>query len=251
MEPICFPLDRTGALGILCRMSRIVKKCSFSGEASGKRATIQHAVARALRGSRRTLGRPLAILVPGLFLLSTACHEKKRPTGWKNRPVNLEPMERPGPTWESTGPRGNWKAPDSSPLAEPCRHAWPLDDLDVTSPYGHRLHPVVHRVLFHRGIDLAAPRGTPVLSTAQGLVEFTGRLPLTGNTVIVAHPDGTQSLYAHLDGVLVFPGEVVDRRAPVGLVGSTGRSTGPHLHYQLNRGGASVDPTLSLERIDP
>ncbi len=144
-----------------------------------------------------------------------------------------------------------WEAPNPSPLAEPCRHVWPLDSLDVTSPYGHRMHPVVHRVLFHRGIDLAAKRGTPALSTAPGIVEFTGKLPLTGNTVIVAHPDGTQSLYAHLDEILVFPGEVVARRAPVGLVGSTGRSTGPHLHYQLNARGASTDPTLFLEVVDP
>lgn len=131
-------------------------------------------------------------------------------------------------------------------LDEPYVFRWPIEELDITSPYGHRMHPVVRRVLFHRGVDLAAPRGTPVMSTAPGIVEYAGTLPLTGNTVIVAHAGGFQSLYAHLEEILVWEEMVVDIGAPVGLVGSTGRSTGPHLHFQINKEGESVDPTNLL-----
>ncbi len=189
----------------------------------------------------------LVVAVTIVFL--SACKKHQAPSSWKSRPVDLERSAGMGKE-QAEASRHTWKAPEPSPLQEPCIHVWPLDGLNVTSPYGHRMHPVVHRVLFHRGIDLASPRGTPVLATAQGVVEFAGQLPLTGNTVIVAHPDGTQSLYAHLEGILVYEGEVVARRAPVGLIGSTGRSTGPHLHFQLNRSGRSMDPTLSLERLD-
>ena len=137
-------------------------------------------------------------------------------------------------------------------LDEPYVFRWPMDELDITSPYGHRMHPVVKRVLFHRGVDLAAPRGTPVMSTGPGIVEFAGTLPLTGKTVIVAHTGGYQSLYAHLEEILVWEEMVVDIGAPVGLIGSTGRSTGPHLHFQINKEGKSVDPTDILgTRIVP
>jgi len=145
-----------------------------------------------------------------------------------------------------------WKAPAGRPgILDSYVFAWPLDRLDVTSPYGHRMHPVVHRVLFHRGIDLAAPRGTRAMATAPGVVEFAGPLPLTGNTVILAHRGGVQSLYAHLDEILVWTDEAVEQGAAIGLVGSTGRSTGPHLHFQMNRNGRSTNPADLLGRPPP
>jgi len=141
---------------------------------------------------------------------------------------------------------------DKSELDKPFVCVWPLDELDVTSPYGHRRHPVVGTILFHKGVDLAAPRGTPVMSTGPGIVEYAGTLPLTGKTVIIAHRGNFQSLYAHLEEILVWEEMVVDKGAPIGLIGSTGRSTGPHLHFQMNLNGKSVDPTNLLGTVvDP
>lgn len=118
-------------------------------------------------------------------------------------------------------------------LHRPYVFRWPLDNIDVTSPYGVRMHPVVRRLLFHSGVDFRAPRGEPVVSSGPGLVVQAGWMPLTGKTVTVDHPGRLITLYAHLAEVLVFPGQQVDAGAPVGLIGSTGRSTGPHLHWGL------------------
>ncbi len=140
----------------------------------------------------------------------------------------------------------------TSELDEPFVFRWPMEDLDITSPYGHRMHPIVGSVLFHKGVDLAAPRGTPVMSTGPGIVEFAGDLPITGKTVIISHPGGYQSLYAHLEEILVWEDMVLDKGAPLGLIGSTGRSTGPHLHFQFNKDNDSVDPGKLLGTvIDP
>lgn len=112
---------------------------------------------------------------------------------------------------------------------------WPLRSIDITSPYGLRMHPVVHRIMFHAGVDFRAQRGEPVLACGPGIVVKAGVMPLTGNTVILNHPGGLATLYAHLDGILVFEGQAVSAGAPVGLIGSTGRSTGPHLHLSVYR----------------
>jgi murein DD-endopeptidase MepM/ murein hydrolase activator NlpD len=141
-------------------------------------------------------------------------------------------------------------------LEHPYVLRWPLDDIDITSPYGVRMHPVVRRLLFHSGVDFNAPRGEPVLSAGPGHVIQAGWLPLTGNTVTLEHPGRLLTLYAHLDELLVFPGQQVDAGAPVGLIGSTGRSTGPHLHWSLyvkqGQGRHPVAPTDFIGRvIDP
>jgi len=118
-------------------------------------------------------------------------------------------------------------------LTLPYVFRWPLDNIDVTSPFGVRMHPVVRRLMFHSGVDFRAPRGEPVLSCGPGRVVQAGWLPLTGKTVTVAHPGQLITLYAHMDELLVFEGQKVNAGAPVGLIGSTGRSTGPHLHWAV------------------
>jgi murein DD-endopeptidase MepM/ murein hydrolase activator NlpD len=120
-------------------------------------------------------------------------------------------------------------------IRNPWVFRWPLDNIDVTSPYGIRMHPVVRRLLYHAGVDFRAPRGEPVLSSGPGHVTKAGWMPLTGKTVVVEHPGQLITLYAHLDELLVFEGQQVDCGAPVGLIGSTGRSTGPHLHFGAYR----------------
>jgi murein DD-endopeptidase MepM/ murein hydrolase activator NlpD len=141
-------------------------------------------------------------------------------------------------------------------LEHPYVFRWPLDNIDVTSPYGIRMHPVVRRLLFHSGVDFRAPRGEPVLSSGPGLVVQAGWLPLTGKTVTVEHPGRLITLYAHLDELLVFEGQQVDAGAPVGLIGSTGRSTAPHLHWSVyakrGKGRHPLAPSDFIGRvIDP
>ncbi|MDY0002850.1 MAG: M23 family metallopeptidase [Polyangia bacterium] len=143
-----------------------------------------------------------------------------------------------------------------SSLQEPWFFRWPLSNIDTTSPYGIRMHPVVRRLLFHSGVDFRAPRGEPVVSAGPGEVVQAGELPLTGLTVTINHPGELQTLYAHLDELLVFEGQQVAAGAPIGLIGSTGRSTGPHLHfaaYRLLAGGRHpMDPTeLVGQAVDP
>lgn len=123
--------------------------------------------------------------------------------------------------------------------------SWPVDPAaykGVTSGFGWRKHPTTGRGAFHKGVDLAAPPGAPVLASADGIVEETGREVLLGNYVRLRHTDGSQSLYGHLSAIHVKKGDWLHRQQRLGSVGSTGRSTGPHLHYALNVNDQAVNP---------
>lgn len=100
----------------------------------------------------------------------------------------------------------------------------------------------------HSGMDIAAPAGTPVLAPAAGIVTFSGDLYLTGNTVLLDHGHGISSNFLHLSRVDVRPGQRVEQGQAIGAVGSTGRATGPHLHWGMNWFETRIDPLLVLER---
>lgn len=117
----------------------------------------------------------------------------------------------------------------------------------VSSTYGQRRDPFTGEPEFHAGLDLAAPAGTPVRAAADGTVDFSGRRGDAGNLVEIAHADGTRTRYAHLDSMKVQAGETVRAGQILGAVGSTGRSTGPHLHFAVERSGQLVDPKPLLE----
>lgn len=177
--------------------------------------------------------------------------KKSRP----NPPTAIERRLRPAATLDIKQTAQNLAA-DLDELNHPYVFRWPLDNIDVTSPYGVRVHPVVRRLAFHSGVDFRADRGEPVLSAGPGLVTQAGWLPLTGKTVTVLHPGRLITLYAHMDELLVFPGQQVDVGAPVGLIGSTGRSTAPHLHWAVyvkrGKGRHPVAPSDFIGRvIDP
>ena len=117
----------------------------------------------------------------------------------------------------------------------------------VSSTFGERRDPFTGEPDFHAGLDLAAPAGTPVRAAADGTVDFSGRRGDAGNLVEIAHADGTRTRYAHLDSMKVQAGETVRAGQVLGAVGSTGRSTGPHLHFAVERAGQLVDPKPLLE----
>jgi len=122
---------------------------------------------------------------------------------------------------------------------------WPAEGR-VTSEYGMRRHPITGRVQLHAGIDVAAPVGTPVYATADGTVVFAGEHGGYGLTVIIDHGYGIQTLYAHNSRLLVKEGDEVVRGQPIAEVGSTGLSTGPHVHYEVHVNGEPVNPRAYL-----
>jgi len=105
-----------------------------------------------------------------------------------------------------------------------------------------RLHPIFHRALPHEGVDISAPRGTPILAAAKGTVTFAGWMSGLGNTVEIDHGYGYVTRYGHASKLLVRRGQKVIRGEVIANVGSTGISTSPHLHYEVHVGGVAVNP---------
>jgi murein DD-endopeptidase MepM/ murein hydrolase activator NlpD len=120
--------------------------------------------------------------------------------------------------------------------------AAPLIDYEVTSPFGARNDPINALTGIHEGVDLGAPEGTPVLATGDAVVASAGPRDRYGNMVELDHGMGLHTRYAHLSRILVSAGDKVLRGTPIGLLGSTGRSTGPHLHYEVRMGDQPTNP---------
>lgn len=116
----------------------------------------------------------------------------------------------------------------------------------MTSPFGSRIHPIFETVRQHTGIDFSGGAGTPVKAAGEGTVAVAGTRGGYGITVILDHGNGLATVYAHLSGVAVTEGAKVTRGQVVGYVGSTGLSTGPHLHFEVRSNGAPVDPMRYL-----
>jgi murein DD-endopeptidase MepM/ murein hydrolase activator NlpD len=109
----------------------------------------------------------------------------------------------------------------------------PLDQYRMTSGFGRRVDPINGREAAHYGVDLKAPMGTPVMATAPGTVVFVGWKGHFGRLVEIDHGNGIRTRYGHLRKILVEPGQELSHREEVGLLGSSGRSTGPHVHYEI------------------
>ena len=113
----------------------------------------------------------------------------------------------------------------------------------VSSPFGLRWHPIREKLHNHSGVDFPMPTGTPVYATADGIVDWlVYQSEGLGLAVYIQHPSGYVSVYGHLSAHRVRPGQVVQRGEEIGKVGSSGLSTGPHLHYSVLKGGIPVDP---------
>jgi murein DD-endopeptidase MepM/ murein hydrolase activator NlpD len=123
----------------------------------------------------------------------------------------------------------------STPAVRPCQ-GW------TTSRFGYRISPFTGRREFHKGYDIANRHGTPIIATADGVISMTGPRGLLGNVVVIDHGHGMVTRFGHLDQVLVKRGDPVKRGDTVALMGNTGRSTGPHVHYEVHLNGIPVNP---------
>jgi murein DD-endopeptidase MepM/ murein hydrolase activator NlpD len=130
--------------------------------------------------------------------------------------------------------------PDYKPGAIAFRA--PLKDFELGSGFGMRMHPILHYTRLHAGADLSAPSGTPILAAAKGTVILAEPRGGYGNCVVIGHGSGIATVYAHQSRLLVQAGDVVKAGDVIGAVGSTGLSTGPHLHFETRVKGVPVNP---------
>lgn len=117
----------------------------------------------------------------------------------------------------------------------------------ITSRFGWRSDPFTRNRSFHNGVDMAIARGTPVYASLAGQVVSTGYSTVYGNHVIIQHHSGYKTLYGHLTSIFTRPNNYVGPNTQIGTVGSTGRSTGPHLHFTVYKNGATIDPMTLLK----
>lgn len=118
----------------------------------------------------------------------------------------------------------------------------PVENVKLTSGYGMRDHPILRKRARHNGVDLAAVHGTPVYATADGMIGKAQYWGSYGNYVQIEHGGALETRYGHLSAYVVAAGDIVHKGELIGYVGSTGRSTGPHLHYEVRVEGEPVDP---------
>lgn len=127
---------------------------------------------------------------------------------------------------------------------------WPTDPNKITSPFGPRNDPFNRSRAIHSGIDVRGKTGTPIYAAADGTVQLAQYHGGYGNTIIINHSDRYETLYAHLSKISVEQGDQVFKGDVIGELGSTGRSTGPHLHYEIIKSGKAVDPEPYLNFFD-
>lgn len=138
----------------------------------------------------------------------------------------------------------------AGPVMRTMTFGEPVPGFDINSRFGMRRLGGEPGVRMHKGVDIAAPRGTTVFAAAEGEVIRIGRDPAGyGNFIEMRHPNGMTTLYAHLSRIDVASGDRIGSRERIGLVGSTGYSTGPHLHFEIRRDGAQVNPARVLGKV--
>jgi murein DD-endopeptidase MepM/ murein hydrolase activator NlpD len=130
---------------------------------------------------------------------------------------------------------------DQKSLLASVPSVWPVNGW-VTSDFGSRLDPYTSERVMHAGIDIAGPHGKEIISPSEGTVVFAGLEGGYGNVLVIDHGYGVKTRYGHLASMVVKPGDRVKRGQPVGTLGNTGRSTGPHLHYEVRVNGIAQNP---------
>ena len=149
--------------------------------------------------------------------------------------------------FQEPGQKGNYYDMDGKSLSRSYL-ASPLTFSRQSSGFAMRLHPIFNTMQAHRGVDYAAPTGTPAMTVGDGVVTFAGRQGGYGNVVEIRHGNGHSTLYAHLSRIQVRTGQTVQKGQVIGAVGSTGWSTGPHLHFEFRVNGVHVDPRKIIQQ---
>lgn len=126
---------------------------------------------------------------------------------------------------------------------------FPLTSYSISSDFGYRVNPVSGVFRMHEGLDLAAPAGTEVFAAGSGSIIELGNNAVFGNYIVMQHGDGWSSLYGHLSKIETTLHSTVQKGAVIGRVGSTGQSTGPHLHFELRKNGEAFDPKQYLSKV--
>lgn len=127
-------------------------------------------------------------------------------------------------------------------VGSPATFVYPLMGTRISSDFGNRKHPVIKTVRHHSGIDLAAPNGAPIRAIQGGVVVFADPYAAYGNLIVIQHGKGITSHYGHCESIKVRTGQRVRAGEVIGAVGSTGRVTGPHLHFEIRLNGEPRDP---------
>jgi murein DD-endopeptidase MepM/ murein hydrolase activator NlpD len=136
-------------------------------------------------------------------------------------------------------------------VAQSVPSGWPVRSGYITSNYGMRVHPTKHRRIFHEGVDFAAPRGTPIIAVADGVVVFSGKRGGYGRVVDIRHVNGLVTRYAHNQTNLVREGQQVRQGQKIATVGSSGTATGPHVHFEVLKNGEHQNPIRYAGKAPP
>jgi murein DD-endopeptidase MepM/ murein hydrolase activator NlpD len=185
--------------------------------------------------------------IPGLFIPPEPSSDLERLTasarssGWEGEAVVLNIGAGPERREVFFYPGGDF-SPTERVFFLNRGFRFPLRSFRLTSPYGIRRNPVTGRIRLHEGLDLAAPMGSEVYAAADGVVAETGEDLVYGRYVIIKHGENWASLYGHLQRIETVLRSEVRSGSLIGRVGSTGQSTGPHLHFELRRNGQAQDP---------
>lgn len=132
--------------------------------------------------------------------------------------------------------------PAASSVGATGTYKWPVDCYIITSEYGYRVHPLQQTTKFHAGVDIGAQSGQAIYAADTGTVATAATNSSYGNYVLINHGGGNATLYAHMSSMAVSAGQSVTKGQVIGYVGSTGWSTGPHLHFEIRQGGSTVNP---------
>jgi murein DD-endopeptidase MepM/ murein hydrolase activator NlpD len=199
----------------------------------------------------RTISQKPGLGIARMMDLKLAQQEQARqpgasPEGTATTILTVEPVRSSDPSnrLPEVQPAINFHDKAVSPITEP-KLSLPVSG-HISSGFGARTDPINGHKQFHRGIDFAAPSGTPIKAVEEGRVIFSGKSPQYGNVVVIEHPDQTQTLYAHLAERDVDQGDQVTRQQLIGKVGSTGHSTGPHLHFEVLEQHHNVNPMTRI-----
>jgi len=224
-------------------MSYDAKLRRLTGEDSGARAFgIGPLSALEVAAAERD-GR--TVILPGEALSSPAGGSEGLPTLLDDMDLRTRQLERRVLREEESLQEVRGYLDDRTSLQRANPSIWPVRGW-LTSGFGWRRNPVLGSRQLHTGLDVAAPRGTPVIAPADGHVVFAGYHSAFGNMVVIDHGYGLTTKYAHTSDILVQVGDRILRGDMIARVGNTGRSTGPHLHYEVHKDGVPRNPMRYL-----